>query len=86
LKLSEAAKMCGIGVSTLKLLNADGLDPNVVRARKGYPSVPAESVPTWQECRQLVEHRRDRLLQRAAKLVDRVAVEIEAVRNDITEA
>ncbi len=43
-------------------------------------------MPTWEHCRQLVARQRDRPLQRAADLIARVAVELEAVRNDIAEA
>lgn len=39
-----------------------------------------------QQCRDLVEKQRDHHLRRADQLVARIAVEIEAVRNDIAEA
>ena len=43
-------------------------------------------MPTWEQCRHLVEQCRDYHLARAVKLLDRVDVELEAVRNDIAEA
>lgn len=86
LKLSEAAKLCGISAETLQLLIADELLPQAVRSARGHTYLPAANVPTWEHCRQLVTRQRDRHLQRAADLIARVEVELEAVRNDITEA
>jgi hypothetical protein len=86
LKLSEASKQCGINVHTLKLLIADDLLPQAIRTAQGSPLLPGDSLPTWQECRRLVEQRRDHHLQRAAKLLGRVQVELEAIGNDIAEA
>lgn len=86
LKLAEASKLCGINTRILKLLVADGLLPQATRTQQGHPLFPAEQVPTWQECRDLIERRHDELLQRAAKLLDRLQIELDAVRNDIAEA
>ncbi|OBJ81115.1 hypothetical protein [Mycobacterium sp. 1245852.3] len=86
LKLSEAAKLCGISAETLQLLIADELLPQAVRSARGHAYLPAANVPTWQHCRQLVLRKRDRHLRRAADLIARVEVELEAIRNDITEA
>jgi hypothetical protein len=86
LKLSEASKLCGINVRTLKLLISDELLPQVVRTPQGHPLLPESKVPTWQECRDLLKQRRDYHLRRATRLLDRVHVELEAIRNDITEA
>lgn len=86
LKLSEAAKLCGINADTLQLLIADELLPQAVRSARGHAYLPADNVPTWQHCRQLVLRQRDRHLQRATELIARVEVELEAIRNDITEA
>lgn len=85
LKLSEASKLCGINTRTLKLLVADGLLA-AERTPQGQPLIPDDSVPTWSDCRALLEQQRDRHLQTAAKLLERVEVELEAVRNDIAEA
>lgn len=85
LKLAEASKQCGISVRTLKLLVADGLLP-AERTPQGHPLIPVEAVPTWSACRALIEQQRDRHLQKAAKLLTRIAVELEAVQNDIAEA
>ncbi|MCV7008233.1 MerR family transcriptional regulator [Mycobacterium gordonae] len=82
LKLSEAAKLCGISARTLKLLIADGLLPQAIRTPQGHPLLPDDAIPTWQDCRQLIEQQRDRLLQRAAYLLNRVNVELEAISND----
>lgn len=84
-KLSEAAKLCGVSVPTLRMLIADGLLP-ATRTSNGHSLLSADAVPTWQQCRNLIEGERDRALQRAAKEVSRIAVEIEAVGNDIAEA
>jgi DNA-binding transcriptional MerR regulator len=84
--LSEAAKLCGVKASTLKLLISDDLLPQAIRSPQGHALLPEDSVPTWQECRRLIEQRRDARLQRAAKLLDRVQIEVDAIRNDITEA
>ncbi|MDP7707439.1 DNA-binding protein [Mycobacterium sp. TY815] len=86
LKLSEAAKLCGVSATTLKLLIADQLLPQAIRATNGGAYLPDDAVPTWEECRRLIEKRRDYHLARAVKLVDRIGVEMEAVRNDIAEA
>ncbi|WP_094361750.1 hypothetical protein [Mycobacterium marinum] len=86
LKLSEASKQCGIPARTLKLLIADGLFPQAIRTPQGHPLFPADQVPTWQECRDLIEQRRDAALARASRLLDRLQVEMEAIRNDIAEA
>ncbi|BBN50870.1 hypothetical protein [Mycobacterium avium] len=86
LKLSEAAKLCGISADTLQLLIADELLPQAVRSPRGHAYLPATDVPTWEHCRQLVLRQRDRHLQRATDLIARVEVELEAIRNDITEA
>lgn len=82
-KLSDAAKLCGLRVETLRMLIADGLLP-ASRTSKGSPLLP--TVPTWQQCRELIERQRDFSLQRAADLVKRIGVEVEAVSNDIAEA
>lgn len=84
-KLSEASKLCGVSVATLRMLIADGLLP-AIRTSNGHPLLPADAVPTWQQCRALIEGERERALQRAADQVRRIAVEIEAVGNDIAEA
>jgi hypothetical protein len=84
-KLSEASKLCGISVATLRLLIGDGLIP-AIRTSKGHPQLPAGALPTWQQCRTVVEQQRDRALQSAAEQVRRIGVELEAVGNDIAEA
>lgn len=86
LNLSAAAKLCGISVRTLKLLIADDLIPQAVRTPQGNAQLPDDSVPTWQECRDLIASRRDHHLQRAAKLLDRLQIELDAIRNDVAEA
>jgi predicted DNA-binding transcriptional regulator AlpA len=86
LKLSEASRICGVSASTLKLLLSDQLLPQAVRTQSGHVYLPDDDLPTWEQCRQLVEQRRDHLLQRAAKLIERAKVELEAISNDIAEA
>jgi DNA-binding transcriptional MerR regulator len=86
LKLSEASQLCGISVQVLKLLIADGLLPQTVRTAQGHAYLPSDAVPTWQECRALVEAQRDRHLKRVADLVSRVQIQLEAVRNDVSQA
>lgn len=85
LKLSEVSKLCGIPARTLKLLIADGL-LTVERTPQGQPLIAGDAVPTWSDCRALLVQQRDRHLAKAAKLLERVEVELEAVRNDIAEA
>jgi hypothetical protein len=86
LKLSEASKLCGINARILKLLIADNQLPQATRASSGQAYLPADDVPTWDQCRRLVEQRREHHLQRADKLLDRARIEFEAIRNDIAEA
>ncbi|GAT01236.1 MerR family transcriptional regulator [Mycolicibacterium fortuitum] len=82
-KLGDAAKLCGVRVDTLRMLIADGLLP-AARTSRGDPLLP--TVPTWQQCRELIEQQRDVSLQRAGELVERIGIEVEAVGNDIAEA
>ncbi len=86
LKLSEASKLCGVSVRTLQLLIADGLLPRAVRNPRGHVHLPSDALPTRQECRDLVARQRERHLARAADLISRLQVELEAVANDIAEA
>ena len=65
---------------------ADGLLPQVVRGKAGHVYFPRNDVPTWSECVSLLKEQRDRHLRRAASALRRLDTELEAVRNDITEA
>ncbi|MFV8142044.1 MerR family DNA-binding transcriptional regulator [Mycolicibacterium senegalense] len=85
-KLSEASKLCGVSVGTLRLLISDELLPAATRTSNGHPLLPADAVPTWQQCRDLIEKQRATALQRAADHIKRIEVEIQAVGNDIAEA
>ena len=85
-KLSEAAGLCGIPSEILKMMAADGLFPQVVRGRAGHVYFPRDAVPSWNECIELLKEQRDRHLRRAASALRRLETELEAVRNDITEA
>lgn len=85
-KLSEAAELCGIPTDVLKMLAADGLLPQVVRGKAGHVYFPRDTIPTWTECVNLLKEQRDRHLRRAASALRRLETELEAVRNDITEA
>ena len=85
-KLSEAAEQCGIPAETLKMLASDGLLPQVVRGKAGHVYFPRDNIPTWTECVSLLKEQRDRHLRRAASALRRLETELEAVRNDITEA
>ena len=78
--------MCGCSVDTLRLLIADGKLSQVHRSDRGHAYLPADSVPSQQECRTIIEQRRDHYLHQAQELLDRLNVELEAVRNDIAEA
>lgn len=78
--------MCGCSVETLRLLIADGKLADVLRSDRGHAYLPADSVPGWKECRTIIERGRDHYLVQAQKLLDRLNVELEAVRNDIAEA
>lgn len=86
LKLSVVSKLSGIPADLIKMLADDGLLDGAERARAGHLYVRADKVPTWKHCITLIVHRRDRLLQRAEQLLDRLDRELEAVRNDIAEA
>lgn len=85
-KLSEAAELCGIPTDVLKMLAADGLLTQVVRGKAGHVYFPRDTIPTWTECVNLLKEQRDRHLRRAASALRRLETELEAVRNDITEA
>lgn len=84
-KLSEASKLCGISIDTLKLLIRDGLLP-VTRTSNGHALLAADDIPTWKQCRTLIEQQRRAALLRAGEMVRRIQVELEAIGNDITEA
>jgi DNA-binding transcriptional MerR regulator len=86
LKLSEASRICGVSASTLKLLLSDQLLPQAVRTQSGHVYLPDDDLPTWEQCRRLVEQRRDHHLQQAAKLIERARVELDAISNDVAEA
>lgn len=85
-KISEASELCGIPTDILKLMAADGLLPQAVRGKAGHVYLPRTSIPTWSECVGLLKEQRDRHLRRAASALRRLETELEAVRNDITEA
>lgn len=85
-KLSEAAELCGIPTDVLKMMAADGLLPQTVRGKAGHVYFPRNEIPTWSDCVSLLKEQRDRHLRRAASALRRMETELEAVRNDITEA
>lgn len=86
LKLSEVSTVCGVSVRTLRLLIADDQLAGVTRTCRGHACLPADSVPTLQDCRRMIARRRDYHLQRAETLLARLDREIEAVRFDVAEA
>jgi DNA-binding transcriptional MerR regulator len=86
LKLSEVSQRCGISVAILRQLIDDGLLQESGRAGNGHPLLSLEAVPTWEQCRDLITAQRDRSIVRALEMLDRVSVEVEAVRNDLVEA
>ncbi|UCA22988.1 MULTISPECIES: hypothetical protein [Mycobacterium] len=85
-KVSEASELCGMPIDVLKMMAADGLLPQVVRGKAGHVYFPRSAIPTWTECVKLLREQRDRHLRRAASALRRLENELEAVRNDITEA
>lgn len=85
-KLSDAAQSCGVAVDILKLMVGDGLLPQAVRGRAGHIYFPKGDVPTWTECVRVLEEQRDRHLRNMSSSLRRLETELEAVRNDITEA
>ena len=85
-KLSEASAMSGISTDVLKQLVGDDLLPHAQRGRAGHIYFPADAVPTWAHCVTVIEEQRDHHLRRALQLVQRLERELEAVRNDISEA
>ncbi|TDK94630.1 DNA-binding protein [Mycobacterium paragordonae] len=85
-KLSDAAQSCGIPADILKLMASDGLLPQVVRGRAGHIYFPEGGVPTWAECVRVLEEQRDRHLRNMNSALRRLETELEAVRNDISEA
>jgi hypothetical protein len=85
-KVSEASELCGMPIDVLKMMAADGLLPQVVRGKAGHVYFPRNAIPTWSECVDLLKEQRDRHLRHAASALRRLDTELEAVRNDITEA
>jgi hypothetical protein len=77
LKLSDATKRRGVRVRTLNRLIDSSLLRNVSRTAYGHPLLPEESVPTCEQCRVLIQGQPEQHLARAAKLIDRMQVEIE---------
>ena len=86
LKLSEVRQRCGIGVDTLRRLIDDGALPGAVRAKNGHVYLTDAAVPTYQRCVDLIEQRLRAELDRSAELLRLVETELEAVRNDVSEA
>lgn len=86
LKLSEVSEKTGIPTEVLAAMAKDDLFPQVVRGKAGHAYFPADRVPTWIDCIEILEMERDRHLRRTQALVARLDREIEAVRNDIAEA
>ena len=86
LKVSEVSEKTGIPTDVLARMARDDLFPQVVRGKAGHIYFPADQVPTWAECIEILEEERDRHLRRTQALLARLDREIEAVRNDITEA
>lgn len=85
-KLSDASQICGIPADTLKMMAADGLLPQAVRGRAGHLYLPSTAVPTWSDCVRLLEEQRDRHLRNMSSSLRRLETELEAARNDISEA
>lgn len=85
-KLSEASEQCGIPTDILKLLATDELLPQTVRGKAGHVYFPQDAVPSWSDCVGLLKEQRDHHLRRAGAALRRLETELEAVRNDITEA
>jgi hypothetical protein len=85
-KLSEVSGLCGIPNDNLKMMAADCLLPQVVRGKAGHVYFPRHQIPDWNQCVSLLKEQRDRDLRRAASALRRLDTELEAVRNDITEA
>ena len=85
-KVSEVSELCGIPTDVLKMMAAEGLLPQVVRGKAGHVYFPRSAIPTWDECVDLLKDQRDRHLRRAASALRRLDTELEAVRNDISEA
>lgn len=85
-KLSEVAQTSGIPTDVLKLMAADDLFAGAVRGRAGHVYFREGEIPSWSDCIELLREQRDRHLRRAASVLRRLETELEAVRNDITEA
>lgn len=86
LKMSEVRTLTGIPMDALQLFISDGLLPGVVRGSGGHQYLRADRLPTIDQVQAVLEEQLAKHLQNAAKQVDRVEVEVEAVRNDITMA
>jgi hypothetical protein len=84
--LSETSKTNGIPRGVLALMANDDLFPQVTKGTAGHAYFPADQIPTWAECIDVLEEERDRQLRRAQALMDRLGREIEAVNNDIVQA
>ncbi|MFP3712652.1 hypothetical protein [Puerhibacterium sp. TATVAM-FAB25] len=86
LKLSEAARACGIETTTLAMLFEENLLGGSVRSERGHTYVREDAVPTYHQVIAALEKGLAQRLQRADRLLARVRTEIEAVGNDIALA
>ena len=86
LRLSEAARRCGLTVDVLKALIAGRHLPGVVRSASGHAYLREDSVPAWEDVAELLEHRLRYHVARSESLLTRVREELEAVGNDLALA
>lgn len=83
LKLSEAARLCGVEASLLRTLAEDGLISGTVRSSNGHIYIREDAVPTWQQLDGAVEKALIAHAKAAQAALHRVSMEIEAVGNDL---
>lgn len=86
LRLSEAAKVCGVTVDVVKRLIETGHLDGVVRAGNGHVYLRADAVPQWDDVAELLENRLRFHIGVAAKSLERVKADLAAVELDLAEA
>ncbi|PZU04546.1 MAG: DNA-binding protein [Gordonia sp. (in: high G+C Gram-positive bacteria)] len=87
LTLSAAGRECGVRVPVLQMLIQERLlTTGITRTRNGHAYIHRDHVPSWQHIEQrLVAMYADRL-HRADRALAGLETEVEALRNDLTEA
>lgn len=83
--LTEASKLTGVSVGTLRHLALHRALPGVVRGEKGQLRMRAAALPTFEKVEAALERRVVASIADVRKHLERVRVEMEAVGNDLSE-